>query len=212
MYLNSPARGDTPRNLAELRTGWRRDDYNWYFLNGGGPYPVIIGAPQYWRGGYTDWSATSDLPDFKVVSVAGGAIYFGGSYSPLIVDKYGNMYRGGSLGLALGAPVDATVFEGYAWFWEYEDPNRWARRPETSEELRKVIEGPGEIASGDVTGMGVGASVNPYGGAVMFGYGLIGGVAWQGSYTWWIGQDLELAWEWVDRVPGFGRGDILLDH
>jgi RHS repeat-associated protein len=193
---------------------WRRDYYNWYFLNGGGPGQGIPGAPAWWKGGYTDWKFWTDLPDFYMVNV-GGAIGPGvgpsiqGAY---IVDRFGRTYLNVSpFGVGTVGP-SLTYAEGYVgpYNFDSDSPLFTLGRRATREDVANVIGGLGESAglSGPLAAE---ASINLSGVALIYGFGSLG-ASWSGGDTEFLNgtDNPDLAWNWVDEAPMVRWSDILL--
>jgi hypothetical protein len=194
---------------------WRANTIDFYFLNGGGLDKGTPGAPTWWRGGYTDWKDWTNLPDFHVVS--------GGVEAPLgvtgtgsyIVDRYGRRYLSGAAGFnASFLPVDVSYAEGYISQWNYDmlaggAPIVTKFRPATREEIEDFLTGFGETAWGTVGG----GSTSSGGVAALFGEGLPG-ISWTASWTFFLDatENAELAWDWLDRIPGIQKSNILLDN
>ena len=197
----------------ELVRWWRSTTLDWYFLNGGGPGKSTLGAPAWWKGGYTDWKDWTDLPDFYMTgySVRAPVETAGLTY---IVDRYGRRYLSGALGISAGPiPFDVSYAEGYIGPWNYgSGPIVVKSSPATREEIEEFLIGFGETVYADV-GIGGGVSISFGGAATLFGEGLFG-ISWTASATIFLDatENPDLAWDWLDHVSGIQKSDILLNN
>jgi hypothetical protein len=204
---------------------WRATGIDWYFLNGGGPGKDTPSTPSWWKGGYTDWKDWTNLPDFVVIGYGNGFVLFDYQVSG-VVDRYGRLYAGWSLGLGASLlPVDISYAEGY--IGQYNNyvlrdggPIITKSEPASRQEVESFLSkstygetlwgsggpGIGGSASTDLTGSAGGA-------CVLFGFG-VPGVSWTAGQTYLLdpSENPELAWDWLDRTPMIGRSDISADN
>ena len=86
-----------------------------YSLNDSGPiYSAMMG-----RGVYADWHRVRSLPTYQVLVSLGLSVGIANGQAVFIIDRFGNFYEGGQIGLGLGMPgvkgypiVGATAMGG----------------------------------------------------------------------------------------------------
>ena len=187
---------------------WRATDFNWYFLNGGGPIQAP-GAPPGWQGGYTDLGSYlgRNLPHYRAISFSvGEVVEIAGAY---IWDRYGNKYisMGGSVSEPI--PVDVAYWEGYVQVFDPLGEEGIYREPMNEEEVMDVIKGLEVSGEAHVFVFGISGSVSQElhisGAASPIGFI---GAGYGASYTWFIGKDETLAWDWLKNVKGFYETNI----
>jgi hypothetical protein len=174
-----------------------------------------------WTGDVMDYDRPIDLPDFRVVSVdiapavvalihPGLAICgkgLTGSVSA-VVDRYGHVYGGFFLGGQLSCLGYVSAGEGYVA--RHFSDIRWTRSEIPNEDqINATITGPCLNGSIQIVGGVVGSiCVNGATSALMFLTPGVGGAVY-GSWMFDLGllrQDL--AWDYIDRVPGYTRADV----
>jgi hypothetical protein len=153
---------------------------------------------------------TTDYPDFLIANYGIGdsvktaierlakrAIFKGISKclsfsGGTIIDRYGNKYAYGSLGLNPG-----TSFASVGVGWASSD-YRTRQHVMDEETLMQTITGPSIGLTGSFLGGGTGA-VNPWTGAgtVVLSAGAQAGVGIEGTLVRWTDKDSSLSWDWA---------------
>jgi RHS repeat-associated protein len=143
---------------------WRSWDFNWYFVNGGGPIQAP-GAPSGWQGGYTDWLSylKSNLPDYRAISVSygEGPINVGVNFA---WDRYGNKYIAISppfFNASVGSAFDFFYWEGYVGVLDpYHAYPEILRDPISEKELVDIMTGLDFTVEGHGFAWGLGGSIS----------------------------------------------------
>ncbi len=204
--------GTGARNFAK-RQGtpvWRLPNrWNWFFVNDRGGRSGL---------GYPDFSLTTNLPDFKSVGLSpilpralrsglvGGILKKLGAGVGIdgIVDRYGNIYIVGNVGIGFGFDFGGYL-EGYV---TTAGLSREGTDIPTEEELKNTIKG---LSLGFSGGLGVGGgayAVDRGRGAIIYSQRLQARVSGGFAGTLWLFKDANLAWDWIDNVQGYSREDI----
>jgi RHS repeat-associated protein len=195
------------RNAAQIRppttSWWRRRtlELHWYELNE--------------RKFYNDFRSTTEVP--HAISLGGSVdvpipylwILSGGGNYAVIVDQYGNHYLSASVAVGVGAGLSIPLtpiglggeyLEGYATYPRglgrmYKD---WVGESK----LKDIIEGPAVTFTGQF-GTSAGEEVWRSGSIAWFGMStsIAANVSFGGTKH--MGKDPTLAWDWVDKIPGY---------
>jgi hypothetical protein len=169
--------------------------------------------------GAMDYERPRDLPDFRALNVdLGGLIPAIGQVvsagATATIDRYGYLYVTGFGGINPNVSIPVSVGEGYV----AGDPGAILHhRLPQRDEVYNTITGPcGNVNLLLLTPQIVGTICKNASSAVVFGYSA--GAALSLTLSWGIALPVgnpqsqwriaDLAWDYIDRIPGYTRADV----